>query len=93
MVSRSRPNGKMSIWTGRPGLPSENVKGTRGKKQNHHVFLTPFTLHFFQELKNPHGRLSLVFSQKQDDQHVDLKVVSKQMGDRQARFKNRKALS
>ena len=53
----------MSIWTGRPGLPSENVKGTRGKKQNHHVFLTPFTLHFFQELKNPHGRLSLVFSQ------------------------------
>lgn len=30
---------------------------------------------------------------KLDDGHVDVKVVSKQVGDRQARFKNRKALS
>ncbi|PTR24417.1 phage integrase family protein [Pseudomonas sp. GV085] len=29
-------------------LPCENVKGTRGKKQDHHVFLSPFALHFFR---------------------------------------------
>jgi Phage integrase family. len=39
-------------------LPSENVKGTRGKKQDHHVFLSPFALHFFQELKNSWETLS-----------------------------------
>lgn len=35
----------------------------------------------------------LRFPNKHDDGHVDVKVVSKQVGDRQARFKNRKALS
>nr|BFD40989.1 site-specific integrase [Pseudomonas sp. FFPRI_1] len=74
-------------------LPSENVKGTRGKKQDHHVFLSPFALHFFQELKALTGDSQWCFPNKQDDGHVDLKVVSKQVGDRQARFKNRKALS
>jgi integrase len=74
-------------------LPSENVKGTRGKKQDHHVFLSPFALHFFQELKTLTGDSRWCFPNKQDDGHVDVKVVSKQVGDRQARFKNRKALS
>lgn len=74
-------------------LPSENVKGTRGKKQDHHVFLSPFALHFFQELKILTGDSQWCFPNKQDDGHVDVKVVSKQVGDRQARFKNRKALS
>jgi integrase len=74
-------------------LPSENVKGTRSKKQDHHVFLSPFALHFIQELKNLTGDSQWCFPNKQDDQHVDMKVVSKQVGDRQARFKNRKALS
>jgi len=74
-------------------LPSENVKGTRGKKQDHHVFLSPFALHFFQELKTLTGNSEWCFPNKQDDGHVDVKVVSKQVGDRQARFKNRKALS
>ncbi|UII69611.1 tyrosine-type recombinase/integrase [Pseudomonas sp. HN11] len=74
-------------------IPSENVKGTRGKKQDHHVFLSPFALHFFQELKILTGDSQWCFPNKQDDGHVDVKVVSKQVGDRQARFKNRKALS
>jgi len=74
-------------------LPSENVKGTRGKKQDHHVFLSPFALHFFQELKTLTGESQWCFPNKQNDGHVDVKVVSKQVGDRQARFKNRKALS
>ena len=67
--------------------------GTRGKKQDHHVFLSPFALHFFQELKTLTGDSRWCFPNKQDDGHVDVKVVSKQVGDRRARFKNRKALS
>lgn len=74
-------------------IPSENVKGSRGKKQDHHVFLSPFSLHFFQELKSLTGDSPWCFPNKQDDGHVDVKVVSKQVGDRQARFKSRKALS
>jgi integrase len=65
-------------------LPSENVKGTRGKKQDHHVFLSPFALHFFQELKTLTGDSQWCFPNKQNDGHVDVKVVSKQVGDRQA---------
>jgi integrase len=74
-------------------LPSENVKGARGKKQDHHVFLSPFALHIFQELKTLTGDSQWCFPNKQDDGHVVVKVASKQVGDRQARFKNRKALS
>ncbi|MBF4554641.1 tyrosine-type recombinase/integrase [Pseudomonas sp. p50] len=74
-------------------IPSGNVKGSRRKKQDHYVFLSPFALHFFQELKTMTGDTQWCFPNKQDDGHVDVKVVSKQVGDRQARFKNRKALS
>ncbi|GID03228.1 hypothetical protein TMM008_04300 [Pseudomonas sp. 008] len=74
-------------------IPSGNVKGSRRKKQDHHVFLSPFALHFFQDLKTLTGHSQGCFPNKQNDGHVDVKVVSKQVGDRQARFKNRKALS
>ena len=74
-------------------IPSGNVKGSRRKKQDHHVFLSPFVLHFFQDLKTLTGHSQWCFPNKQNDGHVDVKVVSKQVGDRQARFKNRKALS
>ena len=57
------------------------------------MFLSPFALHFFQELKSLTGHSQWCFPNKQADGHVDVKVVSKQVGDRQARFKNRKALS
>jgi hypothetical protein len=42
-------------------LPSENIKGTRGKKQGCHVFLSPFAVHFFQELKTLPETLSGAF--------------------------------
>jgi integrase len=74
-------------------IPSGNVKGTRRRKQDHHVFLSPFALHFFQELKTLTGHSQWCFPDKQNHGHVDSKVVSKQVGDRQSRFKNRKALS
>lgn len=35
----------------------------------------------------------MVLSEQAGRWHVDVKVVSKQVGDRQARFKNRKAVS
>jgi hypothetical protein len=72
--------------------PSENAKGTRGKNKDHHVFLSPLALHFFQELKTLTENSQWRLPNKQDDRHVDVKVVSKQVGDRQARLKNRKAL-
>ena len=31
-------------------IPAKNVKGRRGKKQDHHIFLSPFSLHYFQVL-------------------------------------------
>uniref|UniRef100_UPI0030DD82DB tyrosine-type recombinase/integrase n=1 Tax=unclassified Pseudomonas TaxID=196821 RepID=UPI0030DD82DB len=74
-------------------LSTENVKGTSAKKQDHLMFVSPFALHFFQELKSLTGHSQWCFPNKQDDGHVDVKVVSKQVGDRQVRFKNRKALS
>ena len=74
-------------------IPSENVKGSRRKKQDHYVFLSPFALHFFQDLKTLTGHSQWCFPNKQKDGHVDVKVVSKQVGDRQARFKNRIPLS
>ena len=74
-------------------IPSVHVKGSRRKKQDHHVFLSPFALHFFQELKTLTKHSQWCFPDKLDDGHVDVKVVSKQVGDRQAMFKKRKPLS
>lgn len=71
-------------------LPSENFKGSRGEKQDHNVFLSPFALHFFEELKTITGDSQWCFPNKQDDLHVDVKEVSKQVGDRQARLKTLK---
>ena len=56
-------------------LPSENVKGIRGKKQDHHVFLSPFALHFFQELKTLTGDSRWCFPNKQDNGHVAVEMV------------------
>jgi integrase len=45
-------------------LPSENVKGIRGKKQDHHVFLSPLRLAFLSGPQDPYGRLPVVLSQQ-----------------------------
>lgn len=74
-------------------LPVANVKGSRGKKQDHHVFLSAFAIHYFSKLRLLTGNSQWCFPAKHHDGHVDLKVVSKQVGDRQSRFKNRKPLS
>lgn len=73
-------------------IPRENVKGTRGKKQEHYVFLSDFTRRQFEALKEITGDSEWCFpskNRKGEVSHVCLKSVSKQVGDRQTRFKKR----
>lgn len=80
---------KNGVWF----IPVANVKGRRGKKQDHHVFLSTFATRYFSKLRLLTGNSQWCFPAKHHDGHVDLKVISKQVGDRQSRFKNRKPLS
>lgn len=73
-------------------IPRENVKGRRGKKQEHYVFLSDFSRRQFEALKEITGESEWCFPSKNrqgEETHVCLKSVSKQTGDRQVRFKNR----
>lgn len=72
-------------------IPRENVKGHRGKKQEQYVFLSDFARGQFDALHALTGDTDWCFPAKnRADTHVDLKTVSKQVGDRQIRFKQRK---
>lgn len=70
-------------------IPAEATKGHKGKRQDHHVFLSPFALNQFNRLKDETGHTPLCFPSKDESSHVDTKTVSKLIGDRQCRFKNR----
>lgn len=75
-------------------IPRENVKGRRGKKQEHYVFLSDFTRRQFEALKEITGKTEWCFpskNRKGEVSHVCLKSVSKQVGDRQIMFKQRSA--
>jgi integrase len=74
-------------------VPKENVKGSRGKKRDHFVYLSPFALRQFRALHSRTGTTRWCFPGRDGTAHVDVKSVSKQIGDRQHRFKQRKALS
>ena len=74
-------------------IPAKNVKGRRGKKQDHHIFLSPFSLHYFQVLYSLTGTTLWCFPDKNGKGPVFSKTVSKQVGDRQEMFKKRKPLS
>lgn len=74
-------------------IPRENVKGTRNKKQEHYIFLSDFTQNQFAALKESTGQSEWCFPSKNHrelEMHVCLKSISKQVGDRQVKFKNRK---
>ena len=73
-------------------IPKENVKGSRGKKRDHFVYLSPFALRQFRALHARTGKARWCFPGRDGESHVDVKSVSKQVGDRQHRFKQRKAL-
>ena len=74
-------------------IPGGNTKGARGKQQPQTVFLSPFALRQFQALHALTGESPWCFpASNKDEGHVCIRSLSKQVGDRQARFKNRKAL-
>lgn len=70
-------------------IPVENVKGTRGKKQEHRVYLSRFALGQFKALHALTGGHRWCFPSRDGELHLDLKTISKQVGDRQQRFKER----
>ncbi|WP_404418816.1 tyrosine-type recombinase/integrase [Marinospirillum sp.] len=74
-------------------IPASNTKGRRGKKQDHHVFLSDFASQQFKKLKAMTGGGRWCFPAKnKEDSHVCPKSISKQVGDRQIMFKDRKVL-
>ncbi|MGZ3196670.1 MAG: site-specific integrase [Croceibacterium sp.] len=73
-------------------IPKENVKGSRGKKQDQLVFLSPFALSQFRALHALTDQTRWCFPGRGEEQHVDVKSISKQVDDRQHRFKDRKDL-
>jgi integrase len=73
-------------------IPKENVKGSRGKKRDHFVYLSPFALRQFRALHARTGKTRWCFPGRDAANHVEVKSVSKQVGDRPHQFKQRKAL-
>ena len=70
-------------------IPAEATKGHKGKRQDHHVFLSKFALTQFQRLREETGQTPFCFPSRDESSHVDTKTVSKLIGDRQCCFKNR----
>lgn len=77
-------------------IPVENIKQTNGEQQDHIVYLSEFARRQFESLR-------MIASEDSNwcfparnatvgDQHVCIKSVSKQIGDRQMQFKTRKPL-
>ena len=70
-------------------IPAANTKGERGKKRDQVVYLSDFALNKFKQLYAISGEGVWVFPSKDGLIHVCLKSASKQIGDRQVKFKNR----
>lgn len=77
-------------------IPKENVKGTRKTRRSQLVYLSNFSLEQFKTLYAITGDSKWAFpaKKKKNDEnitinHVCLKSVSKQVGDRQTKFKDR----
>jgi integrase len=73
-------------------IPKENVKGARGQKQAQTVHLSDFALRQFRTLHDLTGDTDWLFPAKHNKGHVCVSSVSKQIGDRQERFMERKPL-
>jgi integrase len=73
-------------------IPKANTKGSRGKTQDQLVCLSNFARRQFAALHEMTGQTSWCFPAKDALSHLDLKTVSKQVGDRQHCFKKRQAL-
>ncbi|RYH59603.1 MAG: site-specific integrase [Alcaligenaceae bacterium] len=76
-------------------IPKGNTKKTAGKQQDHTIYLSPFALRQFESLRKITTGSPWCFparNVKAGDTHIDVKAVTKQIGDRQAQFKQRAAL-
>ena len=76
-------------------IPKANTKKTAGKQQDHTIYLSPFALRQFESLRRITPGSPWCFparNVKAGDTHIDVKAVTKQIGDRQAQFKQRTAL-
>lgn len=69
-------------------IPAANTKSTRGKKQDHYVYLSDFALKQFKALRSL-TETEWCFPSRDGSNHVCVKSVSKLIGDRQAQFKDR----
>jgi len=75
-------------------IPAENSKKTNAVRTNHTIYLSDFIYNKFNELKNITGDSKWLFPAKnKENTHVNEKTVSKQVGDRQYKFKQRKELT
>jgi integrase len=80
---------EQSVWF----VPKENSKATQAKRVDWTVQLSDFACKQFKRLHALTGYQAWCFpATNKDNHHVCLKSVSKQVGDRQASFKNRTAL-
>jgi integrase len=70
-------------------VPASNTK----TRVDWYVFLSDFALRHFRLLQNVTGESEWCYPSSSGTEHVSVKSVSKQVGDRQVRFKNRKPLS
>ena len=70
-------------------IPAANTKGERGQKRDQLVYLSDFTLSQFKQLHALTSDSVWAFPARLKDGHVCEKTVSKQVGDRQVKFKSR----
>jgi integrase len=70
-------------------IPAANTKGTRKNKTDHNIYLSDFAFNQFKQLHELTGDTQWAFPARYTDGHVCVKSASKQIGDRQVKFKNR----
>ena len=70
-------------------IPKEITKGKRGEKKSLTIDLSDFTLEKLKELHTITGHTNWLFPNIKEDNHLDVKTVTKQVADRQIKFKNR----
>jgi integrase len=70
-------------------IPKKNVKGENSRKSDQLIFLSDFALAQFQALHLLTGHTLWAFPSRDNINHVCLKSISKQVGDRQTKFKKR----
>lgn len=70
-------------------IPAQNTKGHKGKRQSHLIFLSDFTVKQFKQLYELTGHTDFCFPSRDQQNHLDVKAISKMIGDRQVQFKYR----